>query len=227
MEVNNRYMSCGFCKSVTHRVSACEELHAFEQECLEKMRQYSGTPLIFIRWFRANNEDKMVPFTRRIYQINGIKSGRYDEITCMKTIYGYLNSMFIAPFAETDMEEREEIARRLWNAQAEERRQEEERERIEMERRKPNLLFDLTEDTMDTEDESEDCGICLNTYIPNREGAVFNCNHGFCAKCAKKVVKSIESSCPICRADVRAVIVRSSESFLTMNKNKIFHKTHF
>jgi hypothetical protein len=226
MEINGRYWSCGFCGGINHRVSACEVLHNFEQECMEKMREYNNTPLLFIRWFRINNEDKMVPFTRRIYQINGIKSSRFDEISCMKAIYGYLNSLFIAPFAETDMEEREEIARRLWEAQAEERRQEEERQRIEMERRKPNLLFDLTCDNMETNEE-EDCGICLTSYDKSTEGAVFNCNHGFCAKCAKKVVKSVESSCPICRAVVRSVTVCSSGSFLTLNKNKIFHKTHF
>jgi hypothetical protein len=56
----------------------------------------------------------------------------------------------------------------------------------------------------------EDCAICYDT-VSNEKMVRFDCQHGYCGKCAVQVYKTHHQACAICRKPTKILLFQSED----------------
>ena len=217
--------NCSFCALPNHNISSCNNLQRFENMLLNKWRENLTRPHVFIEWIRDNFEEKMVPYTRRIYTLNYQKTYRYDEFSCMNAICNRMNTLNLTSYIEAnisrhDILEQERLLAELEEEQVAAAQQESfdlpaPRSQPSDKKRKLMLIYDketFKQLSLENEDVSGkvQCSVCWGDF--SKKCLVrLNCSHLFCTSCTDRL-----EDCAICRAPIVERFVCSKRALLDL-----------
>lgn len=222
----SRNSCCSFCGVANHRITNCNDLLLFENSLLEKWRKNLSTPDLFIDWVRENFQNKLVPYTRRIYTLNHQKNSRVDEFSCLSAICNRMNTLHLSSFITGSIERQELLeqerllaeieAEQLAEATAESFAAAAEENNVVNKKRKVLLIYDNEHNSAKCS-EANSCNICMEDF-PTKLMVRVNCGHLFCSPCAVRLRQDF-SHCANCRSPITETVVFSYKSLSMLKKN--------